>query len=115
MSNVLWMPIASSSSEYELAVCVGVRATLNVLIVGPPPTSGSDTSSQGVHMTVKVVDGNALTFRGLVSSGSKRQSLYVGEFELPVSPEQLLVTLERLETEIFSGIAAPLPNVDPQA
>jgi len=56
-------------------------------------------------MSVSVVDGDILTFRGMVSSGSKRQSVFVGEFEAPpAGSERLLVKLEREGTEVFSGI-----------
>src|SRR6185369_2469568 len=99
MSRLLWCPVAASPTPYELAVGFSIRSMRDVLIVGPAPTAPAASSAGGPYMTVSVVNGPMLAFRGLVSSGSKRQSLFMGEFEPPEASGTLLITLERDGTE----------------
>lgn len=105
MPAKLWTPAGASTSEFELVVCAAATTVLTVVVVGPPPEPGRGSGDAMPHMRVSVLDGPVLGFQGLVVGGSKRRSVYVGEFELPDTAKPLQITLERYGTEAFTETA----------
>jgi hypothetical protein len=109
MPAKLWAPAGASTSEFELVVCAAAKTMLTVVVVGPRPEPERAPGEEMPYMRVSVLDGRVLDFLGLSASGSKRHSVYVGEFELPDTSQPLRVRLERYGTEAFSETAIAVP------